>query len=55
MRKLKIGYLIALSTFALIIGIGVNAIDVNCKSPVWRKKAICKDKIKSSRKFRFVC
>ena len=47
MRKLKIFYLIALTPFILIMGLGVNAIEVNCDSPVWRKRDICKDKIKS--------
>ena len=47
MRKLKIFYLIALTPFILTIGLGVNAIEVNCDSPVWRKRDICKDKIKS--------
>ena len=53
MQKFKIIYLIALTPIFLFIGIGANAIEVNCDSPIWRKKEICKNKIKNSRKSQY--
>ena len=53
MTKLKIIYLIAITPFIFLMGIRVNAIEVNCDSPVWRKKDICNDKTKSLRKSQY--
>ena len=53
MTKLKIIYLIAITPFIFLMGISVNAIEINCNSPVWRKKEICKDKTKSLKKSQY--
>ncbi len=53
MTKLKIIYLIAITPFIFLMGIRVNAIEVNCDSPVWRKKDICNDKTQSLRKSQY--